>query len=1526
LKPVIPDKTEINHNNKAAKSRVKKKGSFAGFLMKGIAILLGGFICLIAAIFIFIQTDVFNKWALDFTLEKLNESIYEDAKINARELDGNVLTGLTLKDGSITVKEDTLMRFNYIETEYNIWKLIDKEIRLERLILNSPYINAHKIKDSTGNLVWNYENIFLPSPDEPDTTSGEFDWDINVEYFKLENGFIRINGDTTLTPLDPYWKTQRPKTENFDIYNTDISNFEMEFGGKYFRNEKNISIQNISFATNSDFVLKHLKFEVMLNEKDSVTDLKNLEIVTGRSEIKINKLNADKFNPFGEINYDNFGSMDVDIDIDIKKFNFDDLVYFLPDLNFLDSTVSLKLTANGKYGDLNISRLDVGLTESSLNITGHVKNLHDPENMYFDVVMDNFTINPADVKAIYKDDALPDYSQLAPVTGSIKYNGTYSSFTSAFDINTAAGFAGGNVTMDIDKESYSGYITTNSLNLGRVLKDNGLSSNLNTSVKFSGRGFDPRYMNTSVEYTVTGSRFTEYDIRHSSGKINFVRNNIGLDIKYASSMGIAAVTGKVNIANTNNLSYNLKGSVKNFDLSRVTKNIDDKSDLNLAFNVNGNGTSLENINGKYIFDIDRSKYGGYDIPATLVDAEIENSGENGKLLLTNEMLEIKANGNFGFKDIGAIIVYNIEQLNKYIEIAVGSDSAAALQTVNTSGVPGSLNMTYSLMTKDSTKLQQVLSPFGLSFNGNISGTITNDDKQFKNITKLNVRDFSYGDTTIVLKNVIGDIDFENNYSSSETGAMFNGMKIIFNTTAEKINFGGSSFDSAFVALNIAEEKGKLKVSGRQDSTNFVDLTGELEFAEDNIFLDMDSVRLIYAGYEVQNEDNWVLSYFPNDKIEIEQMNLRSRDATANIAGLFSFNDQSNITINSHDLKLADVVDIIGNADSGMAPNIPVEGEFETLELTFKGTTESPELTVDILSNTMKYEDTDLGVFKTDAEYKDNKLTADITFTNSDNKGSLELKADIPYANPLSSDTTLTADLTNTNVNINLIAKDFVLDYFALLVPPISSLRGVLNADLKAEGTTSDPNLSGKLDITNGGYLFTLTGMDYSFDLKMSTGDSKLLLENLKVYNEEDPSRHIDLSGTLDFKDLKIKDIDLAATGDMVLLDTDVEVNDLGIYGYLLGGIGTPQVKITGSLDSLFVTGQFLVKSANITSLPLEGEGYNPEEDNFVYVNTMPDTAFVLDTTIALLPEEYAHINPFERYRFYIAEDSQSNSLVDLDLNIKTTDNVYVNIDFNNITRDRLFGEIKADLDLKTVDGEYQAFGTVDVVGNSYYRFYRDFEVSESQIIFDGPISNPVLNLRAVYEDQKTTEEAGVTTTTDVAVEVTITGEVKNPEIKLKLYQDGSEVSGSDAQGDAITYLIFGRFKNELSSSQRSSVASSLGTGIGSLYISSYLSQSIREVLPFIVDAEFKYTEGDVNNSDIELQSELGAARIKFGGKLLKDVKNVELVVQYPLNKLFNLNLPETLLLEFAREEKKHTLGSSEDILTTDIKLLYKIKF
>jgi len=286
-----------------------------------------------------------------------------------------------------------------------------------------------------------------------------------------------------------------------------------------------------------------------------------------------------------------------------------------------------------------------------------------------------------------------------------------------------------------------------------------------------------------------------------------------------------------------------------------------------------------------------------------------------------------------------------------------------------------------------------------------------------------------------------------------------------------------------------------------------------------------------------------------------------------------------------------------------------------------------------------------------------------------------------------------------------------------------------------------------------------------------------------------------------------------------------------------------------------------------------------------------------------------------------------NAFLDLALNVKTEKTIYLSIDFNNLTRDRLFGEVQVDMNLATENNEYTAHGRIDVVGNSYYKLYRNFKISNSFVTFDGPIGDPSINVTDIYTGTHNSEQVGTSTSSEVQVQARITGRASAPEVELKLLENGGEVSGADAQADAITYLLFGKFQSELGTSETQSIASGVGTTVGSNYVSSILSENIRNVLPFLVDAEFNYSDGKVEDTDVQLTSEFGDATIKVGGKLLREVKNFDFVIDYPLNKLFTLNLPETLMLELYRQElSNNVLGSDQTSTNTGIKVLYKFKF
>ncbi|MBK8380555.1 MAG: hypothetical protein IPL16_01410 [Ignavibacteria bacterium] len=169
-----------------------KKSIFAK-LIKWVFIFFLLLFLLITGIFIFIQTDTFNKIALDIVLDKVNTSLKDkDSEIYASSLEGNIFRGIVLKDGSVRVKNDTLMKFGSLETKYNIFSLLDHEISVQNVILKQPQINLTKVKNKNDSLVWNLDYFLSSDKPDEDTTTSVFDWGITADNIEIENGSVRM--------------------------------------------------------------------------------------------------------------------------------------------------------------------------------------------------------------------------------------------------------------------------------------------------------------------------------------------------------------------------------------------------------------------------------------------------------------------------------------------------------------------------------------------------------------------------------------------------------------------------------------------------------------------------------------------------------------------------------------------------------------------------------------------------------------------------------------------------------------------------------------------------------------------------------------------------------------------------------------------------------------------------------------------------------------------------------------------------------------------------------------------------------------------------------------------------------------------------------------------------------------------------------------------------------------------------------------------------------------------------------------
>ncbi|MEP7146946.1 MAG: hypothetical protein ABI792_08040, partial [bacterium] len=629
----------INSENKV--KALKHKKSFFAKLFKWVLILFACFILLLTVLFFFIQTDLFDKWSLGILLDKINTSLeYKDSRVYAESLEGNLLKGFTLNNGSIVVKGDTLLMFKSMYADYDIWKLFDNDISLDKVILRQPKIFVTKIRDRNDSLKWNLLYFLESEKKKEDTTDFEFAWDISAKNFEIEDGAVRVLNEKSKDYYSKEFTMQ--KLDSFDLGNFDAYNLFLKLNVNYLRREKDINISDLRFKTNSVFSLNQFSMTAKINQQDTTTLIQNFTLLTDRTFIKINELFVEDLNPFKKFVYENMKERNVKVDLETDKFNFKDLTFFLPGLKFLDSTATLNLVADGLYGNLQISRLYLQTPNSNFTFEGSVKNLDRPSALYFNIIAKDITLDPRDTKINLPGLSIPDYSFIGKVfIPSIIYKGEPDRFNADFEVKSSAGNAKGNAYLDFTQnvDRYKGSFTTSNFNIGKIVKDPALESSITGDFRVDAAGFNYKTAVGKLNYDINRTKFLGQNISRSAGQLNFNRSNVNLDISYSSDALQTKTTGKINISNLKNISYDLKGTASNLNIAAFTKDNSQRSNLNFSFDINGRGFDPDNISGSYKLILNPSTYSEFRIPATPLNMELDQNGNIRKISMKSDFVD-----------------------------------------------------------------------------------------------------------------------------------------------------------------------------------------------------------------------------------------------------------------------------------------------------------------------------------------------------------------------------------------------------------------------------------------------------------------------------------------------------------------------------------------------------------------------------------------------------------------------------------------------------------------------------------------------------------------------------------------------------------------------------------------------------------------------------------------------------------------------------------------------------------------------
>jgi hypothetical protein len=238
---------------------------------------------------------------------------------------------------------------------------------------------------------------------------------------------------------------------------------------------------------------------------------------------------------------------------------------------------------------------------------------------------------------------------------------------------------------------------------------------------------------------------------------------------------------------------------------------------------------------------------------------------------------------------------------------------------------------------------------------------------------------------------------------------------------------------------------------------------------------------------------------------------------------------------------------------------------------------------------------------------------------------------------------------------------------------------------------------------------------------------------------------------------------------------------------------------------------------------------------------------------------------------------------------------------------------------------------VELSDNAVYKFYKNFKASGT-VQFNGSMINPELFINGEL-DASSRDPNDPNVMREVVILLNVRGTVLKPDLKWSVTVNGSPIGGSDPTDEAISFIVFGKFKDELSAEQRINLVSTVGVNVGSTFVSSYLTNTLQNYIPFLVNTDINYVDnqsGNVaQNTDIRFTAEIGYAIIRFGGQVFKDLSNTNFTLEYPINKLWKFNhLSNNLIFQFERvvdpysENSTTITGSSR----TGALIFYRIKF
>lgn len=1172
-------------------------------------------------------------------------------------LKGIKLTNFDIDYGDDNTKTFAKVLFKELSTKVNKLDLENNAYDVDNVFLSGANINA---------------NLYLPSKnanpkndESKDPKTSEQQKALSLLLGKLVLNDVKVVYNNTA--IAPTRQGMDFNHLNFSKLNVEVRKFKMQnntFAGS-------VNSAEIQEARGLD--IREFNTDFVYNEKEAY--LKDLYLETSRTilrdEVVLN------YNSIEQLS-SNLGAVKISANIKNSKVGFADILNLAPTLRntapfnrYPNAILNVNANVKGNVNDLLINNLKVsGIDQLRVAASGRIKNATNPDNLYYDLRIAELSSSAKTIYNLVPKNTIPSNIAL-PSNMSIK--GTAKGTTKIVDANLNLYSTLGNVSVNAkvdmrrkNRELYDVKANLQGLQIGKIIKNKDIGS-VSAQIYAKGESFDFKNANADLRGHVASAVYKGYRYQNMNltGKIRRGAYNIVLNSKDPNANMQLTASG---VYNEKNPTVKVNGNILKLDLNKLGFY---KDQMILAGKIDGDFTNLDpdHLNGylnlkDFAFSDTKEIY-----PVQEINLKASSTADSTNIIFNSQIADVELRGKYRLTQIFGALSQTINQYYQFQKPAKNQKIEAGQF------------FTFNAKIKNDDLIRKFVPELKSFETINITGNYDADSQKIEvdgQIPQVLYGENSIENARLQVTNENQALQYNLNVASLKSSSF----------ALNKVNIGGNIAENT-INYNITTKDAK-------DATQFL-IAGNAKSMNDitEISLNPDGLKLNYTDWNVAE----------GNKIQISNAGILADNFRLSNGGseiLLQSETQSPnapLNVSLKDFKIETITELI-KKDTLLARG-NINGTAQLRDLT-KNMTFTSDLNI---SDLIVYENPvgNLAVKVNNTSPK--VLNADIALSGNNN--------DVKIVGDYNTSSS-TFDL---NMAINQLQMKSVQGFS---MNAITNTEGYISGNLKITGTSSQPNILGKVKFNDAGLEIAKTGSDFrKLNDEIDFTSRGIEFNNFKINDRDGNSMNIDGQVlTQTYRDFAFN-LDLNAK-DFKVVNSE-KSNEAIMYGIL-------------SIDA---------------ALQVRGNLDLPKVDGRLSVADDTDFTFVLPQSSPTLQEREGIVEFIDQDQVALNKTIKADSL-NSQSRIKGMD-VNVNIELSKEAKLSLLID-KANGDFVKLQGEAELTGGIDPSGKttlvgvyevesgSYEMtvsvLKRKFDIQKgSTITWTGEPTTATLDITAVYKTE-----------------------------------------------------------------------------------------------------------------------------------------------------------------------------------------------